>query len=295
MKIEVLAVVALLPFTALAGASKSFEVRVVGHGPPVILIPGLASSGEVWDGLVGHLKDRYECHVLTLAGFGGTAPVDHPSLVRVRDELSEYLQAHHLERPVVIGHSLGGFLAFGLASAHPEQVGKVISVDGLPFYSTLFDPNATEASMRRPADALRQAIETQSRDRYLAQSRASARKMTTRSEDADRVADWGAKSDPWTVAAAMAELMTTDLRGNVGSIQAPTLLVGAGNGMADLEGVRRAYSAQIASIPDHRLVVEGRSRHFVMLDEPAVLAGLVDAFLACAHAADCALPAEAVR
>lgn len=48
-----------------------FDVAVKGKGPAMILIPGLASSGEVWDTTVEHFKDRYECHVLTLGGFAG--------------------------------------------------------------------------------------------------------------------------------------------------------------------------------------------------------------------------------
>ena len=48
-----------------------FAVKVTGTGQPMILIPGLACSGEVWDSTVAHFKDRCECHVLTLAGFAG--------------------------------------------------------------------------------------------------------------------------------------------------------------------------------------------------------------------------------
>src|SRR5206468_2702470 len=48
-----------------------FAVKVTGSGKPMILIPGLACSGDVWDSTVAHFKDRYECHVLTLAGFAG--------------------------------------------------------------------------------------------------------------------------------------------------------------------------------------------------------------------------------
>ena len=37
----------------------------------MILIPGLTCGGDVWKSTVEHFKDRYECHVLTLAGFAG--------------------------------------------------------------------------------------------------------------------------------------------------------------------------------------------------------------------------------
>ena len=54
----------LLSATASAAPS-AFQVKVTGTGAPLILIPGLASSGEVWDGTVAHYcgGGKYQCHV----------------------------------------------------------------------------------------------------------------------------------------------------------------------------------------------------------------------------------------
>ena len=49
----------------------SFEVEVHGAGSPVLLVPGLSCSGEVWDQTVTALEGRHEVHVLSLAGFAG--------------------------------------------------------------------------------------------------------------------------------------------------------------------------------------------------------------------------------
>ena len=48
--------------------SKSFRVQVVGRGRPMILIPGLSSSGDTWKTTVARYEDRFTCHVLTVAG-----------------------------------------------------------------------------------------------------------------------------------------------------------------------------------------------------------------------------------
>jgi pimeloyl-ACP methyl ester carboxylesterase len=52
--------------------------------------------------------------VPTLAGFAGTPPIDTPLFPTVRRELAEYIREHHLDRPIVIGRSLGGMLAMAL-------------------------------------------------------------------------------------------------------------------------------------------------------------------------------------
>ena len=69
-------------------AQDAFRVKVTGHGKPMILIPGLSSSGEVWDTTVARYKDRFECHVLTLAGFAGVPRIEAPMLEKVREGIA---------------------------------------------------------------------------------------------------------------------------------------------------------------------------------------------------------------
>ena len=52
-----------------AGNHPAFQVKTAGEGPAIIMIPGLASSGATWDSTVEHLRGRYRCVELTLAGF----------------------------------------------------------------------------------------------------------------------------------------------------------------------------------------------------------------------------------
>src|SRR5208283_587695 len=111
------------------------SVVVSGAGAPMILIPGLASGGNVWDGAVEHFKGRYQCHVLTLAGFAGQPPIVGPFLEKVRDSIIKYIRDQKLDHPIIIGHSLGGMMAFWVAEKAPAEVGPVISVDGLPCYA----------------------------------------------------------------------------------------------------------------------------------------------------------------
>lgn len=53
-------------------------VKIIGKDQPLLLIPGFTVPGESWDTIVNELKDNYECHVVTLAGFGGKKAIDFP-------------------------------------------------------------------------------------------------------------------------------------------------------------------------------------------------------------------------
>jgi pimeloyl-ACP methyl ester carboxylesterase len=90
----------------------------------MILIPGLLSSGDVWDSAVEHFSSRYRLHVLTIAGFAGVPAVDGPLLPRVRDELIAYMREENLDRPVLVGHSLGALMDAFLGRTQPTAGGK---------------------------------------------------------------------------------------------------------------------------------------------------------------------------
>ena len=112
--------------------TNAFKVEVSGKGQPIILIPGYSCSGEVWNETVAHLKDRYECHVITIAGYAGVPKLDTPILKTVRNELINYVKTKKLNKPMLIGHSLGAFMSLWVSSVEPDLFGKIICVDGLP-------------------------------------------------------------------------------------------------------------------------------------------------------------------
>ena len=154
-------------------APRSFSVEVQGSGPPVILIPGLACGGAVWAPTVARYRDKHQLHVLTLAGFAGDKAIAPPLLPTVRSELAAYIKEHKLHRPVIIGHSLGGFVALWLAATEPELVGKVVVVDALPFLAAAELSSATVEAVKPQAQMMRDFIAKATPEMYAAQNRAA--------------------------------------------------------------------------------------------------------------------------
>jgi N-formylmaleamate deformylase len=257
----------------------------VGQGPPILFLPGLASPGEVWNDAVAHLRTRYRCHVFTLAGFAGQPPLSssRPFLARERDAILDYIREQRLDRPILVGHSLGAFLAFWIASQQPDRIGGIFAIDGVPFLPALGDPDATSTGLEAQADQMRDHLAALSPAAFARQNRAALAAMITRPEDVERMAAWGARSDPGTTANAIFEMMTTDLRPQLARLAAPVWLVVAGAGPGFSEQVRVAFADQIANAPSHRIIVAERARHFVMLDDPGFLHATLDAFLGVAR------------
>jgi pimeloyl-ACP methyl ester carboxylesterase len=185
----------------------------------------------------------------------------------------KYIADKKLDRPVIIGHSLGGFLAYWIAATAPDKVGPVVAVDGVPFIGALANPAATPETNRPMAEQMQKAYASFTKEQLASQSHMALAQMITDPQHVEEATAWSAASDPATAGLAVAEMMTTDLRETVAAIRTPVLLIGAAGSPA------AAYEAQVAKVPDHRVVIAEHAKHFVMLDEPAFLFSTMDAFL----------------
>lgn len=264
----------------------SFKVEVVGRGKPMILIPGLASSGDVWESTVARYKNKYQCHILTLAGFAGQPPIGAPFLETVRQDLAKYIRDKKLKKPVVVGHSLGGFTALWLASKEPDLIGKLIVVDSLPSLPAAQQPNATVETIKPQAEKMRQGMIEQASAQTPEQRRQSQsailQAMISDPAKIELAARWSEASDPETVAQAFYELYTTDLRSDLANIKAPTLVIGtwiAYRQYATREQVENNFRQQYSKLPGYKFVMADKAKHFVMFDDPDFLFQEADNFL----------------
>ncbi|NUM79490.1 alpha/beta hydrolase [bacterium] len=263
--------------------TKAFKVEIYGKGRPMILIPGLACSGEVWQAWVSRYQSEYECHVLTLGGFAGEASGETPFLEKVRLNLSEYIASQQLQNPIIVGHSLGGFLALSLAASEPEKAGSLIIVDAVPFVGALQDPSATAESLAPQAEMLRGMIVKQSKDQYTRQQAKVLASMISDTANIRRVLQWGLASDFKMIGQAMYEMMTTDLRDAMVRIEAPTIVLGSWIAMKpyglNSEQVKVNYLQQYQYLKGVSVTMAPAAKHFIMLDDPQWLFAQVDAFL----------------
>lgn len=118
----------------MIGSVKTHFVRTGDVGRPVVLIHGFGASTYTWQKAMAALAPRYRVYALDLKGFGLSAkPKDGQYHVGAyTDQLLGFLDAMKLDRPVLVGHSLGGALATRIALFHPERVGALVLVSPVP-------------------------------------------------------------------------------------------------------------------------------------------------------------------
>lgn len=274
----------LVAASAVAGSPTRFTATVTGTGSDVLLIPGLACPGSVWDATAARLKETHRVHILQVAGFAGAPAAgnaDGPVVGPLVDEIAAYIEAQKLKAPAVIGHSLGGFSALALAARHPALVGRVMAVDSAPFFPALMNPSATTESARPGADALRDQISRLPAAAFGATQAPILERMIKDPAQRAALLPVIGKSDPGVVARAMHDLLTTDLRPELAAITAPVTVLYAHDEAQGAAGT--AASAQMetayANVKAVRVIRVDGSLHFIMLDQPEKFAAAVDEFL----------------
>ena len=258
-------VVASQPF-----ASDRIEVRVEGQGRDVILIPGLASSPEVWRDAIRRVPG-YRYHLIQVKGFSGTkagANASGPVVGPVADEIARYIKQAGLKSPALVGHSMGGTLAMMVAAAAPERVGRVMVVDMLPEPAGLLGGNSL--SVASFATGLRDML-----------TRTPAGRQILTNFLSNYGGGQARDADPDVVAQATHELALTDLTPQLARIRAPlTIVFAAPAAPAEASRVTANYRRAYATAKGARLVAVPNSGHMVMADQPARFQQALEEFLA---------------
>ncbi|MCC6072492.1 alpha/beta fold hydrolase [Massilia sp. GCM10020059] len=277
-------------FAATEVASERFEAGALAverhgkRGTPLILIPGLASGSWVWQDAIRTFRDDHVLYVVTLPGFDGRAPIPGNMLGEVQRSLHQLISSRKLVKPVLVGHSLGGTLSLALAQQHPDMIGGVVSIDGLPVFPGTEDmqpeqrPQLAEGIMRRMAGLTPAAFASQ-QQQYM---RSIGVVDMAR---ADELAKLTARSDPAATVQYMAAVMGQDLRPGLPQVKAPVLVLAPflqldandpNAGMASKVGY---YTELMSGTPRVNVVGIPGARHFAMIDQPQRVTDAIRAFL----------------
>jgi pimeloyl-ACP methyl ester carboxylesterase len=124
-----------------------------GQGAPLVFVHGLACHRGFWAEQVKYFSSHYRVLAVDLRGHGDSdAPEQRYTMQLLADDVAWMCSQLGMERPVVVGHSLGGLVALELAAGHSEHVRAVTLVD-----SILLAPGVRAAFVRELVAALRSA------------------------------------------------------------------------------------------------------------------------------------------
>jgi len=258
------------------------------HGRAVILIPGLQGGPWVWQQTIAHLQKNHVVYALTLAGFDGmSAPTDGDKLFdRADASLLQLIEQQKIEKPVLVGHSLGGTLALRFAGEHAGLISGVVAVDGLPIFPGM-DRVSAEQRLAMAAQT-REKMAAITPEQFRAQGLGYMQNIGVIDPQlAVRYAPMNARSDIKASAEYMADDLASDLRPGLKNANVSILEISPYNApdfshppMIMSEAQKTAYyQSLLVNAPNAKVVSISPSRHFVMLDQPAKFQQVLDDFL----------------
>ncbi|HYP15180.1 MAG TPA: alpha/beta hydrolase [Bryobacteraceae bacterium] len=224
---------------------------VTGQGSPLVLIHGLAASSRWWQSNVPVLSKHYTVYLVDLPGYGCMRKYGREFCLEGAPEWTRrLLQALGLERPSIIGHSMGGAIALAFAAQWPGEV------DRLVLAAAAVDlPHKNVRSNILPLLAASGAVQPSFYPTLL----------------------WdAARAGPATLLRSARQLVTMNIPPGTPDVQSPTLLVwGRNDGLVPGLVGQRLRTA----MPTSRLHVIDRAGHVVMFDRAAEFNDAVLRFL----------------
>lgn len=267
------------------GASRTVEanrVRLRAHewgrpgARPVLLLHSLAAHSHWWDWTAPLLAEDSHVIAIDLRGHGGSQWVE-PAAYHAPDYAGDIvagLDALGWRAPLVVGHSLGGYVGACLASLHPDRVGGLAVVDTMTQWNEQETAWALEQA-ERPGPEFSSVTEAGARFRL------SPRETTAPAERLRHLGEAGVREcGPGVWQHAFDRRVFAHARPDAWSIlpgvACPTLVVrGAGSPIMSRDaGLRVAASVQRGQLAE----VKGAYHHLI-LDDPAQLVSIVTGWL----------------
>ncbi|HLI95266.1 MAG TPA: alpha/beta fold hydrolase, partial [Candidatus Baltobacteraceae bacterium] len=279
-----------LPKSQQSFNSGSIHVDVYGTPgkPALIFIPGLTCGPWEWAGEITQFAPNYTIYALTLPGFDDQPAVSGAPFDTVSADFWTLLQTRNIQKPILIGHSLGGTLGFMLAEQHSDRLRALVAVDGMPVFPGMdrVTPAQRAGIAARTASAL--ASMSTPAQFEAAEKNYALVYMITSKDDIAAVAPLTARSDPKATARWMQDDMMLDTRPQLSAITIPVLEIAPFDPKLDPFGPGKISSAQqkqayyeslLKGDATARVQVVQPSRHFIMYDQPQALDALLAQFL----------------
>ncbi|MBI2964517.1 MAG: alpha/beta hydrolase [Deltaproteobacteria bacterium] len=257
---------------------RGIRLHVVDHGgggPPVVLLHGGSAHARWWDFVVPHLG-AVHAYALDLRGHGDSGWVKDGAY-RIADYASDVaclVERLRLERPALVGHSLGAFVALRYAVDHPQAPSALVMVDGRASFGASGSRYLRLLGMLSPAgyDTLEEAVQAFC---TLPKETVAAPEViahVARHGFRQHAGRWTAKFDRATLGAHE----PFDLRDRLGSLGFPVLFVRGEHSTV----IRRARLDELAAACRRGSVVElCGCHHHLPIDRPDRLGGEIRAFL----------------
>ncbi len=243
----------------------------IGEGPALVFVHGLGGSWQNWLENLPAFAESHRCIAMDLGGFGASEPVDGDvSIERYARSVAELMEHLDIDSAVLVGNSMGGFIALELAIRRPDLVERLVLVSAAVLWQEyrhakplVTVANATEALAARVFSEVPEWLLRRPRARTRALRFGGIRAPLAPELQRELLITGGKRTSGFLP--AFQALASYPLRDELSAVRCPTLIVW---GTADsLVGVGHANELE-RLIPDARKSIYDGIGHVVQLEAP---------------------------
>jgi N-formylmaleamate deformylase len=149
--------------------------RTGGAKPPLVLAHGVGDDGLCWTAVAEALEQEYDVIMLDARGHGrSAAPEQGYSPAVQTEDLAGLIAVLDLQRPLVLGHSMGAMTALALAGSYPDMARAILLEDPPPWWMTQPEGSPSEMERRAQMRASMAELKRKTREELVAEGRAVA-------------------------------------------------------------------------------------------------------------------------
>ena len=255
----------MLMYATSDGASLAYEDRGPRGGIPLLFVHGWQGAGAVWKLVIDELATRHRTIAVDVRGYAGSNAAPGPYNVDVfANDLSDLLAALDLDPLVAIGHSMGAKIVQRFAIDRPEALEGLVLVAPVSAGSIALSAR-TAAMFHEVADDPAKAVAWLGTLTYAQPPREIVALLHAAAATVPpRVAR--ESFDSWT---------QLDFEDEARTIETPTLVIAA-----EADSPERARAGVASVIEGSRFEIVPDAGHYVILEQPAAIATLIEGFVA---------------
>lgn len=249
-----------------------YEAAGDAYSPALVFLHGIGGAARAWREQLNFFKDRYRAIAWDMPGYGGSAPLPSVSISTLAVALKDFLHQIGANKPVLVGHSIGGMIVQQLLATEPHIARAVVLAQTSPAFG-----KADGDWQKEFIDARLGPLDRGETMASLAPKLVADLVGDNPDPDGIKLAlDCMASVPEASYRAAMKSMLGFDLRKSLGQIAVPTLALA---GSKDKNAPAPMVQKMASFIPNATYVELEGVGHLVALERPAAFNAVLDEFL----------------
>ncbi len=251
--------------------------------PVIVFLPGLACPPDTFAPLIVALQPDYDCRQLSWTEWWNASDRKLKTTDKLTQQVISFLNNLKKSDIILVGHSMGGWLALSVAADLPGKISKLVIVDAAPFPGGLYQDITPEQAAAQAAQ-LDDYLNQMSDEQYRAFDRQRMSMLIENESWREQLINWSVRYSRSGIIGLMSSMAASDLRPKLPRIQAETLVVASGKIAGHFGVSRQAFfdrlQEQYRTLENCRIILAEKAGHFIMIDEVDWFESTLKSFLA---------------